>query len=445
MTPPSPDPAAVSPGVSALRAGPDPTAADATPAPWIMAVYNQKGGVGKTTTATAVAATLAACGSRVLLIDLDSQGNATTALGGVYNQGPGAYEFLLGDGPAESLWRETPYPGLFLLPASRALAGFEIELTGQQHPQYVLRRRLAARMPPVDHILIDCPPALGLLPVNALVAAHGVLMPVQSESFAHDGLVNACVSLKSISDAFNPRLALQGVVITMRGTDPTSRTFDKLIRANFAEAVFLANVPRDPLVAEAAACNQPVVVFAPRAPAAQAYLEVTREVLEHEQAARMRLEQQILREERAAPPADTPPPGHDALRPPVPLPGLPGLAITDPETTTLAARAVLDRWSRDQRAPSDEEPSITPRRPAARPSPLASPAGADAAPDPVAPTHQPEAPEDGIPVDWTDAVDEGFAPDPTDRRLRFLVWASAIVVVLVGGAVAADLVIPLIP
>ncbi|WP_413203475.1 ParA family protein [Rhodospirillum sp. A1_3_36] len=395
---------------------PAPTSPDERTIPWITAVYNQKGGVGKTTTAANLATTLAACGQSVILVDLDSQGNATTSVGGLYNQGAGAYEFFSGDAPMAELARETTYPGLKLLAASRMLAGLELELSEQDHPQFIFRERLLADLPAVDHIIIDSPPALGLLPVNALVAAHSVLIPVQSETFAHDGMVNAFFSLKRIRTTFNPSLAIHGVLVTMMGTDATSKKLDKVIRSEFADAVFSVVIPRDTAVSDSADADHPVVVHAPQSPGAQAYMETTREYLYRE----AELRERLSRLRAGTMPAGTE--GEEATALPLPCP----LAATtaDPDTATLNAENTLARWHSRIFGGTTKASEDTPG------------GSSRIMPPPVPPTPRPtpDAPADDIPPDWTGVVDDVDAPMDRDHSLGFTAWvlAAGTIVVLCG-------------
>jgi chromosome partitioning protein len=393
-----------------------PSPSDERKIPWITAVYNQKGGVGKTTTAANLATALAACGQSVILVDLDSQGNATTSVGGLYNQGPGAYEFFSGDAPMAELARETTYPGLKLVASSRMLAGLELELSEQDHPQFIFRERLLANLPAVDHIIIDSPPALGLLPVNALVASHSVLIPVQSETFAHDGMVNAFFSLKRIRTTFNPSLAIHGVLVTMMGTDATSKKLDKVIRSEFADAVFSVVIPRDTAVSDSADADHPVVVHSPQSPGAQAYVEATREYLHREADLRERLSR--LR-------AATMPPGTEgeeakALPLPCPL----ATATADPDTAALDAGNTLARWHSSIFGGTASAGKDSPDAP----FPVTSP------PVPPAPRPPPDAPVDDIPPDWTGVVDDVDAPADREHSLGLTAWmmAAAAIVMLCG-------------
>lgn len=304
------------------KPGAKPPASDKTP--WVTAVYNQKGGVGKTTTAANLAVCLAAAGARVLLVDLDSQGNATTSLGANYNQDPGAYDFLVGARSFEDCVRTTQYGALMLLPATRQLAGLELELADLEVPQTVIKSQLDGLPPAFDHILIDCPPALGMVPVNALIAADGVLVPVQCEQFAHDGLVNALYSLNRIRSTFHPYLQVSGILITMVADDGVSQDLEKTMRSEFADQMFRAAVPRDSAVAAAAAHDHPVVTDSLTALATDAYVSVLEEFLHREQ--RQRLKFGKLRKEVAT----------SSSLPPLP-PFCP-----DPADAVLRARSTLN-------------------------------------------------------------------------------------------------------
>lgn len=358
--------------------------------PWVLAVYNQKGGVGKTTTAVSLAAILAAAGSRVLLIDLDSQGNATTAVGRPFNQGLGSYEFIIGTAPLEKASQKTRYPRLRLLSASRLLTGLDLELTQHPHPQYALRRALGLARAPIDHVVIDCPPALGLLPINALVAAHTVLLPVQCETFAQDGLSNAMFSLHRLQETLNPGLEPLGILITMRSSEGVGLTLEQALRATFERQVLTAMIPRDPEVGRAAEANRPVVTHDPDSPAGRAYLAAAVEVLTREQRLRDRLAQ------RLPPLTDAPP------VPPLIPASLPG-ALGDPEYAVSRARERLLTWE-------GKDPI--------KPAPLPS---FSAAPQPV-PEMPAEFDDADIPLASLDLLEDDPAWDPDQSWLRRLRW-----------------------
>ena len=270
----------------------EPVAPDAEPAqveagrPRIVAVANQKGGVGKTTTAINLGTALAAAGHPVLLLDLDPQGNASTGLGiPQAERVPGSYGLLQG-APFDEVVRHTPVPGLAVLPATRDLAAAEIELPQSPRPQHCVKEALApalARNGTLGYVLIDCPPALGMLTINALVAAGSVLVPVECEFLALDGLISFLVTVEHVRAAFNP---------TLRGPDVVLTKFDQRInlsaqvrddvRAHLGDAVYDTVIPRNVRVAEAPSYGVPVLLHDFRCPGAQAYAHLAGELLRRE-------------------------------------------------------------------------------------------------------------------------------------------------------------------
>lgn len=248
----------------------------------VVAVYNQKGGVGKTATAMNFGVILAASGKKVCIIDLDAQGNATSSLSGPSVPLKGAYEFLAGAASWDEVVTRTPFPNFTLVPATKALAGMEMEFAGFDKPQFTLRNRLAEAMVDVDYIIIDCPPALGMGPVNALVSAQYVVIPVQCEPFAHDGLKNAAYSIRKIQSNLNPGLSVHGFLMTMISKDAITWKLAEIIRREFGHRVYATEIPRDPCVAEAAARDVPVSIFDPTSKASKAYVDFTAEFLVRE-------------------------------------------------------------------------------------------------------------------------------------------------------------------
>jgi chromosome partitioning protein len=245
-----------------------------------IACANQKGGVGKTTTVVNVAAYLAADGARVLVVDLDPQGNATSGLGAPrVSDGRSVYDSLLNDVPLAELARPTDVSGLDLIPSSIALAGAEVELAtmGQRE------RRLARLLPPVaaeyDFVFIDCPPSLGLLTVNALTAADAVLVPLQCEYYALEGLSQLLATIHLVRDHLNPGLAVNGVVLTMfDGRTNLSAEVASEVRRHLADAVYQTVVPRSVRLAEAPSFGRPIAQYAPDSRGAIAYRALATEL-----------------------------------------------------------------------------------------------------------------------------------------------------------------------
>jgi chromosome partitioning protein len=252
----------------------------------IVAVANQKGGVGKTTTAVNLATAFASRGRRVLVIDLDPQANATTGLGAEEDGAGTSYELLLGDARLETAVRASAVPGLSIVPAIADLAGAEIELSARARREFLLSDSIRRNVGEYDDVLIDCPPSLNLLTINALVAADRVLVPLQCEFYALAGLAQLIGTIERVQQALNPRLELLGVVLTMY--DRRNNLCEQVagdVRRHFAGKVYDTVIPRNVRVSEAPSHGLPVLVYDRRCPGAQAYTELAAEMLRRAEAA----------------------------------------------------------------------------------------------------------------------------------------------------------------
>ena len=248
----------------------------------IYALANQKGGVGKTTTAVNLAAYLAAIGRRVLVVDIDPQANATSSLGVDKNQVvPSVYETLIEGSPLEEAIMATNRSHLYLAPAAPRLAGAEVEMVSMLAREHLLRKKLLPVASGYEYVLIDTPPSLGLLTVNALTAAaDGVIIPVQCEYLALEGLGDLLNTVRLVRENLNPRLRIRGLVMTMYDarTNLAQQVVDE-VRRYFAGQVFETIIPRSVRLSEAPSYGEPILKHAPRSAGALAYAGLTRELL----------------------------------------------------------------------------------------------------------------------------------------------------------------------
>jgi chromosome partitioning protein len=245
----------------------------------VYAIANQKGGVGKTTTAVNVAACIAEAGCRTLLADVDPQANATVGLGLPRDSGPGLYDVLSGAVAAPDALRPTSIEGLWLLPAGADLAAANVELPRLPGSETRLREALAPLGDRFAYTLLDCPPSLGPLTINALVAADRVIVPVQTEYFALEGLAGLLDTLGLIRRELNPRLTVAGMLLTMHDSRTRlARDVEREVREHFPELVFDTVIPRNVRIGEAPSFGLPVTHHDPHCSGADAYFELAKEV-----------------------------------------------------------------------------------------------------------------------------------------------------------------------
>ncbi|MCL2837473.1 MAG: ParA family protein [Oscillospiraceae bacterium] len=248
----------------------------------VFAIANQKGGVGKTTTAVNLSACLGAAGKQVLLIDLDPQGNSTSGVGIEKTSVESSiYDVLINDTPMVSSILKTEFDGLWLCPSGIDLAGAEIELVMQEARENKLKRAIADVAANYDYILIDCPPSLGLLTLNAFTAANGVIVPIQCEYYALEGLSQLTATIRRVKSVYNHALDIEGVVLTMFDgrTNLSIQVVDE-VKKFFGNKVYATIIPRNVRLSEAPSFGQPIITYDINSRGAEVYIELAKEIIE---------------------------------------------------------------------------------------------------------------------------------------------------------------------
>ena len=246
----------------------------------IIAIANQKGGVGKTTTAVNLSAALAQAGKKVLMADLDPQGNTTSGLGGRVNERNSVYDAMMGRTPLQECIQKTEIKKLHLLGSDIRLAGAEVELVSVSEREFFLKKLLGPVRDDYDYIFVDCPPSLSLLTLNALAAADTVLVPIQCEYYALEGVTSLMNTIQRVKRTFNPRLEIEGILLTMLDgrTNLGLQVVDQ-VKKHFKKDVFATTIPRNVRLGEAPSHGEPINIYDPRSTGAMAYQSLAKEVL----------------------------------------------------------------------------------------------------------------------------------------------------------------------
>lgn len=246
----------------------------------IISLANQKGGVGKTTTAINLGASLAACERKVLLVDLDPQANATSGVGRSKSEEKSMYPVLVDDMPIRDIIVRTELPTLYLAPSSVDLVGAEVELRDAIGREHYLRRALEPINGEYDYVLIDSPPSLGLLTINGLTAANSVVVPMQCEYFALEGISQLMITIDRVRDAVNPNLEIEGIVLTMYDERMNlSRQVAEEVRTHFGDKVYQSVIPRNVRLGEAPSFGKPIILYDIRSRGSEAYISLAKEFI----------------------------------------------------------------------------------------------------------------------------------------------------------------------
>jgi chromosome partitioning protein len=261
--------------------------------PRVLAIANQKGGVGKTTTAINLGTALAAIGETVLIVDIDPQGNASTGLGVERRiDAASTYDVLAGETPLSEVCSETAVPRLHIAPSTLDLLGVELEIAAMPDRNFRLRKAVAglaeaAHDPPFTYVLVDCPPSLNLLTINAMAASHAVLVPLQCEFFALEGLSQILSTVERVRAGLNPQLAIHGIVLTMfDGRNKLSGQVVEDVRAHLGDKVYKTVIPRNVRVSEAPSHGKPALLYDLKCAGSQAYLRLASEIIQRERTLR---------------------------------------------------------------------------------------------------------------------------------------------------------------